>query len=73
MNPTTIRAMEPRIRQRFHFAVSSFSRIFGVNHVTGNMIDFCHEWATQNETAPLDCLHNVDNYFRNKWDTSHGS
>jgi len=72
MNPTTIKVMEPHIRQRFHFAASSFSRIFGVNHVTGSMIDFCHEWATKDEVAPLDCVHNVDIYFRRLWDTSHG-
>ena len=69
MNPNTIREMEPHIRQRFHFAWSSFSRIYGVSHVTGSMIDFCHEWATQDEKTPLDCLYNVDRYFKEKWDT----
>ncbi len=72
MNPTIIREMEPHTRQRFHFAASAFSRIFGVNHVTGSMIDFCYEWASQDEVAPLDCLNHVDRYFRQKWDTSHG-
>ena len=73
MNPTTIKGMEPHTRQRFHFASSAFSRIFGVNHVTANMIDFCYEWASQDEVAPLDCLNHADRYFRQKWDTSHGS
>jgi len=71
MNPNTIRVMEPHTRRRFHFASSSFSRLYGVNHVTSEMIDFCYDWALQKEVAPLDCLNQVDRYFRNLWDTSH--
>ena len=73
MNPNTIREMEPHTRQKFHFAWSSFSRMYGVSHVTTDMVDFCYEWALKGETAPLDCLHSVDRYFRVLWDTSHGS
>ena len=51
MNQNTIRGMEPHIRQRFHFAASSFSRIYGVNHVTLDMIDFCYDWAFTEETS----------------------
>jgi len=72
MNPNTIREMEPHTRQRFHFAASSFSRIYGVNHVSSDMVDFCYEWALQDATAPLDCLNHVDRYFRQLWGTSHG-
>ena len=71
MNPNTIRAMEPHTRQRFHFAASSFSRMYGVSHVSSDMIDFCYEWALQDSIAPLDCLNHVDRYFRQLWDTSH--
>ena len=70
MNPNTIRGMEPRIRQRFHFAASSFSRIYGVSHVTLDMIDFCYDWAHTEEQAPLDCLIHVDRYFRKLWTES---
>ena len=69
MNPNTIREMEPHTRRRFHFAASAFSRMFGVSHVTTNMIDFCYEWALHDEIAPLDDLNNVDRYFRKLWDT----
>ena len=72
MNPNTIREMAPPIRQRFHFATSSFSRIYGVTHVTGSMVDFCYNWATSDEVSPLDCLNHVDRYFRQLWDTSQG-
>ena len=72
MNPKIIRGMEPHTRQRFHFATSSFSRIYGVNHVSSDMVDFCYEWALQDATAPLDCLNHVDRYFRQLWGTSHG-
>jgi len=67
MNPTTIKVMEPHIRQRFHFAQSAFSRIYGVEKVTSSMIDFCLEWAETNSVAPLDSLYNVDTYFKNLW------
>ena len=67
MNPNTIMAMEPHTRMRFHFAWSSFSRIYRVSHVSSDMIDFCYEWALQEEVAPLDCLNHVDRYFRELW------
>ena len=73
MNPTIIRVMEPHTKQRFHFAASSFSRIYGVNHVSTDMIDFCYNWAITEQIAPLDCLDNTDRYFKHLWDTSqHG-
>ena len=67
MNPNTIREMEPHIRQKFHFSASSFSRIFGVTRITEEMLEFCVEWSCGEEQAPLDCLHNVDHYFRKLW------
>jgi len=67
MNPNTIREMEPPIRRRFHFAVSAFSRIYGVTHVTTPMIDFCYNWAITEKVVPLDCLNHVDRYFRELW------
>ena len=60
--------MEPRIRQRFHFAASSFSRIFGVNRVTSEMIDFCIGWAEQTMPAPLEGMSEVDIYFKRLWE-----
>ena len=71
MNPNTIRAMAPLTKKRFHFAASSFSRMYGVSHVSSDMIDFCYEWAHTEEQAPFDCLNHVDRYFRQLWDTSH--
>ena len=72
MNPMIIKEMAPLTRQRYHFAASSFSRIYGVPNVTEMMLGFCVEWATQKDTAPLDCLYNVDMYFKEKWDQSQG-
>jgi len=71
MNPNTIRAMAPLTRRRFHFAASSFSRMFGVDKVTTDMIDFCADWAEQTDPAPLSGLSEVDVYFRRLWDMSH--
>ena len=68
MSPNTIREMEPRIRQRFHFAASSFSRIFGVNRATSEMIHFCIGWAEQTMPAPLEGMSEVDIYFKRLWE-----
>jgi len=70
MNPNTIREMEPHTRMRFYFAWSSFSRMYGVSHVSSDMIDFCYDWAYMEEQAPLDCLNHVDRYFRALWTES---
>ena len=71
MTPICTREMEPPTKRRYDFAMSSFSRIYGVPHVTQDMADFSFEWALGEEIAPLDCLNHVDRYFRNLWDTSH--
>ncbi|AMO42899.1 hypothetical protein BJD43_gp131 [Cyanophage S-RIM50] len=67
MNPNTIREMAPHTRQRFHFAASSFSRMYGVDKVTADMLDFCTGWAEQTMPAPLEGLNEVDVYFRRLW------
>lgn len=67
MIPMTIRVMEPHIKQRFHFATSAFSRIYGVLNVSSEMVDFCYDWALTQESAPLEGLGEVDCYFRNLW------
>jgi len=67
MNPNIIREMDAPTKRRFHFASSSFSRVYGVDKVTREMIDFCHRWAMLTETAPLDSLNSVDRYFKDLW------
>ena len=69
MKPICTKEMEPHTKMRYWFAMSSFSRIFGVPHVTEEMSDFCLGWALHEEIAPLDCLNHVDRYFRNLWNT----
>jgi hypothetical protein len=59
--------MEPPTKRRYDFALSSFSRMYGVPHVNQEMSDFCFEWALGTETTPLDCLNHVDRYFRELW------
>jgi hypothetical protein len=70
MTPICTKEMEPHTKQRYHFALSSFARIYGVPHVTPEMTDFCFGWALGEEIAPLDCLHNVDRYFKELWTKS---
>lgn len=54
-------------KQRYWFAASSFSRMYTVPKVTSDMLKFCEQWAKSEEHAPLDSLHNVDLYFKEKW------
>jgi len=65
--PICTREMEPPTKRRYNFALSSFSRMYGVPHVNQEMSDFCFEWALGTETTPLDCLNHVDRYFRELW------
>ena len=65
--PTITKEMEPHIKQKYHFAASSFARMYGPDKVTTEMLSFCSEWSLTEEKAPLDCLNNVDRYFRELW------
>jgi hypothetical protein len=70
MTPICTREMELPTKRRYWFAMSSFSRMYGVSHVTQEMSDFCLEWALREEVAPLDCLNHVDRYFRELWQSN---
>ena len=62
--------MEPHIKGRYDFAMSSFARMYGVTHVTSNneIIKFCKKWAsTEEEPIPTGTLTSVDFYFRDHW------
>lgn len=65
MTPKTIREMEPHIKQRYGFASSSFSRMYGVKTATNDMHirQFCIEWSYWDVHAPLSGLDEVDQYF----------
>jgi len=69
MTPICTMEMEPPTKRRYDFALSSFSRMYGVPRVTQDMSDFCLGWALGEDIAPLDCLHNVDRYFRELWNS----
>jgi len=70
--PITIRlntrGMEPHIKQRYQFSVSSFVRMFGIHGVKEEMLSLCKEWSEGEEQAPLNCLFDVDAYFRKLWE-----
>ena len=65
MIPKSIREMEPRIKQRYHFAMSAFSRMLGVKSAASDIHikQFCIEWSTWDVTAPLQGLDEVDQYL----------
>jgi len=55
--------MDPQIKKRYHFALSSFSRMHGFKKIDSVMRQFCLEWSTSNVNAPLNGLDEVDQYF----------
>ena len=65
MTLKNIREMEPHIRQRYHFALSAFSRMYGVSASANDIHikQFCSEWSYWEVSAPLQGLDEVDQYF----------
>ena len=71
MNQISTTGMEPHIRSRYDFAMSSFSRMYGVKGVLNSptIQTFCVEWAHTNNNIHEDSLTKVDFYFRDLWVT----
>ena len=65
MTPKIIREMELPIRQKYHFAMSAFSRMYGVRTAFNDIHikQFCFEWSHWDVSAPLSGLDEVDQYF----------
>jgi len=64
--------IKPELKNSYDFAMSSFSRMYGVKSVQSNnsMHRFCILWAESTLSPPLDSLTKVDFYFRDLWITS---
>ena len=64
--------IKSELKNSYDFAMSSFSRMYGVKSVQSNnsMHRFCILWAESNLDPPLDSLTKVDFYFRDLWITS---
>jgi hypothetical protein len=62
--------METNFKTRFDFAMSSFSRMYGVNKVrtSPDIIKFCTKWAKTEEEHPVGSLTSIDFYFRDNWE-----
>ena len=69
MNQISTTGMEPHIRSRYDFVMSSFSRMYGVKGVLNSptIPPFCLEWAHTNNDIPEGGLTKVDFYFRDLW------
>ena len=56
--------MEPHIRQKYNFAMSSFVRMYGHSVIHNHDIkQFCNEWSLLEVNAPLSGLDEVDQYM----------
>ena len=62
--------MEYNFKTRFDFAMSSFSRMYGVNKVrtSPDITRFCTKWAKTEEQHPGGSLTSIDFYFRDNWE-----
>jgi hypothetical protein len=64
MIPKIIRETEPHIRQRYHFAASSFVRMWGHKALNDHhIVQFCVDWSYREEHAPLQGLDEVDQFM----------
>ncbi len=64
MTLKNIMEMEPHIKQRYNFAMSSFVRMHGHSSLNNHDIkQFCIEWSNWEVSAPLQGLDEVDQYF----------
>ena len=71
MTLMTTMEMEHHIKMRYDFAMSSFSRMYGVRAISGSEqhVKFCKRWAeTGDENPPNGTLTEVDFYFRDLWE-----
>lgn len=56
--------MEILNKQRYHFALSSFCRMYGHKFIQRHDVkQFCLGWSTKDINAPLSGLDEVDQYF----------
>jgi hypothetical protein len=69
MNQISTTGMEPHIKSRYEFAMSSFARMYGVKGVLNSptIPTFCIEWAHTSKDIPEGSLTTVDFYFRDLW------
>jgi hypothetical protein len=61
----------PDVLQSYNFAMSSFSRMYGVKSIQSNVNvhKFCVKWAESKALPPNGTLTSVDFYFRDLWNT----
>lgn len=55
--------MDPKIKQRYNFALSAFSRMHGVDKINFSMKEYCKMWSQMEVDVPLENLNDVDQYF----------
>lgn len=56
-------------KQRYHFLLSCFSRIYGVHKVDPQMIYFCKEWARSDKEIPRIDLNQLDRFIHEQYES----
>ena len=54
-------------KKRYHFALSAFSRLYGLQKIDWSIRQFCLEWSDWQVDAPLSGLDEVDQYFYHEY------
>jgi|TARA_R110002020_G_scaffold73099_1_gene187489 hypothetical protein len=63
--------MESYVKNRYQFAMSAFSRMYGVDHVKSSttISRFCMKWAeTEDQNPPSGTLIDINFYFKDLWE-----
>jgi hypothetical protein len=50
---------------RYHLALSSLAKIYGVSNITEYMLFFCREWSNLTYIPPID---KVEEYFKKSYE-----
>jgi len=65
---TPTEEMEQRIKMRYAFALSAFSRMFTPGRITQDMKELCNQWSENVDDLPPSWdLYRVDRYFLEIW------
>lgn len=54
-------------KQKYNFALSSFSRMYGFQKIDWSIRQFCLEWSNWGVNSPLSGLTEVDQYFYHEY------
>jgi len=60
-------SMDEEAVKKYNFSMSAFSRLFGPDHISMEMMNFCYCWAISEKEIEAKKLETIDFYFKELW------